>query len=184
MTKGYEQRKKSNKKYLEKFDEIKVRIPKGEKKEFQQLAKIRGKSLNSLIYELLKKELPDCQMKFTKHSVVSDIFGIVENNYEGPAVYALVDDMGKKYIGSTMNLETRLKFHDTHINVLLRDGKDGFVNGKMEDAILHGMKFHVEILEKLPYGISIEDLNNKEYYYLEKEGGCDSTYNMQPIKLK
>lgn len=43
--------------YLKKFDEIKVRVPKGEKEEFQELARRKGKSLNALIYDLLKETM-------------------------------------------------------------------------------------------------------------------------------
>ena len=50
-----ETRKKANEKYFEKFDDIKVRVPKGKKDEYKQLAENNGMSLNALIIELLEK---------------------------------------------------------------------------------------------------------------------------------
>lgn len=49
MTKGYEQRKESNKTYLAKLDEIKIRLPKGEKEKIKAHAESRGESVNGFI---------------------------------------------------------------------------------------------------------------------------------------
>lgn len=49
MTKGYEQRKKSNEKYLATLDEIKVRVPKGAKETIKSHAESRGESVNGFI---------------------------------------------------------------------------------------------------------------------------------------
>lgn len=180
----------ANNKYNEKaYDRINVAVPKGMKSEIGEHAKRIDGSVNSFVNRAIKEtmerdKLLKNQMQPEKQIVISDVFKNIDDDYDGPAVYALIDDEGKKYIGATNELKTRLQFHATHIKILLRDSIDGFLNEKMKDAILHGRKFHVEILEKLPAGISKEELNNREYYYLEKEGGCNSTYNMRPIKLK
>ena len=57
MTKGYEQRKESNKKYLAKFEEIKIRLPKEKKEEFKQRAEYEGKSLNQYAIDCMEKGL-------------------------------------------------------------------------------------------------------------------------------
>lgn len=46
MSKHYEQRKESNKRYLEKLDELKIRIPGGQKAVVQAAAAAAGESVN------------------------------------------------------------------------------------------------------------------------------------------
>lgn len=54
MTKHYEVRKESNKRYLEKLDEMKIRLPKGRKATVEALAAARGESVNGLVNGLLR----------------------------------------------------------------------------------------------------------------------------------
>lgn len=54
MTKHYEVRKESNKRYLEKLDELKIRVPKGRKATVEALAAARGESVNGLVNGLLR----------------------------------------------------------------------------------------------------------------------------------
>lgn len=56
MTKGYEQRKEANKKYLATLDEIRIRVPKGKKEEYKDLAEKARKSLNQFIVDCIEKE--------------------------------------------------------------------------------------------------------------------------------
>ena len=49
--------KKAVAKYHSKLDEIKVRVPKGERERYKQHAESKGKSLNALIIELLNKDM-------------------------------------------------------------------------------------------------------------------------------
>ena len=46
MSKHYEQRKEANKRYLEKQDELKIRIPGGQKATVQAAAAAAGESVN------------------------------------------------------------------------------------------------------------------------------------------
>lgn len=47
----------AHKRYVRKFDDIKVRVPKGERQIYSERAKLRGyKSLNSYIIALMKKD--------------------------------------------------------------------------------------------------------------------------------
>lgn len=48
---------KANAKYHEKLEDIKVRVPKGEREKYKQYAESIGKSLNALIIELLEEDM-------------------------------------------------------------------------------------------------------------------------------
>lgn len=52
-----EANKKAVAKYHAKLDEIKVRVPKGERERYKQHAESKGKSLNALIIELLNEDM-------------------------------------------------------------------------------------------------------------------------------
>ncbi len=56
MSKHYEQRKESNKRYLQKFDEIRIRVPNGMKDEYKARADAAGKSLNQYIIDCIEKD--------------------------------------------------------------------------------------------------------------------------------
>lgn len=55
MTKAYEQRKKANEKYLATLDEIKLRVPKGEKEKIKAYAESKGESVNGFIYRAIQE---------------------------------------------------------------------------------------------------------------------------------
>lgn len=57
MTKHYEQRKEANKKYLEKYEDIKIRVPLGTRDKYKAHAERKNTSLNKLIIELLNKDM-------------------------------------------------------------------------------------------------------------------------------
>ena len=50
------QRKATNK-YLDKFDDIKIRVPKGKREEYKSYASSKGMSLNNLIIDLIEKDM-------------------------------------------------------------------------------------------------------------------------------
>lgn len=52
-----EARKRANENYLKTQDEIRIRIPKGQKAEIQAYAKAQGKSLNAYIVELIRADM-------------------------------------------------------------------------------------------------------------------------------
>ena len=60
------QRKATNK-YLEKYDDIKLRVPKGKREEYKEYAESKGRSLNSLLIELIEKDMAETK-KFPEHS--------------------------------------------------------------------------------------------------------------------
>lgn len=45
---------KASAEYLKKFDEIRIRVPKGKKAEYMKQAEAEGKSLNQYIFDLLE----------------------------------------------------------------------------------------------------------------------------------
>lgn len=57
MTKHYEQRKESNKRYLSTQDEIKVRMPKGQKEIIKTHAESMGESVNSFIIRSIEETM-------------------------------------------------------------------------------------------------------------------------------
>ena len=59
MTKGYEQRKAANERYLAKLDEIRIMVPKVEKDKWKLAASSRGKSLNQFIVDSVEKEMDE-----------------------------------------------------------------------------------------------------------------------------
>lgn len=63
MTKHYEQRKKANQKYLAGLDEIKLRVPKGQKEVIKAHADRNGESVNGFISraidETMKRDQED-----------------------------------------------------------------------------------------------------------------------------
>lgn len=52
-----EAEKKAVAKYHAKFDDIKIRVPKGNREKFKEYAQSKGKSLNALIIELLENDM-------------------------------------------------------------------------------------------------------------------------------
>lgn len=57
MSKGYEQRKEANKRYLAKQDELKIRLPGGQKQAVEAHAASKGKSVNGLVNDLLREDM-------------------------------------------------------------------------------------------------------------------------------
>jgi predicted HicB family RNase H-like nuclease len=54
MTKTTDAQKKATAKYICKLDEIKIRVPKGKKEEYRQMAEAEGKSLNQFIIDRIE----------------------------------------------------------------------------------------------------------------------------------
>ena len=52
-----EGQRKAIAKYLAKFDNIRIRVPKGDREKYKLFAKSQGKSLNALIIELLDEKM-------------------------------------------------------------------------------------------------------------------------------
>ena len=57
MTKGYEQRKESNERYLAKLDRVVFRVPLGEKERIQEHAKRMGESANAFLVRAVCEQI-------------------------------------------------------------------------------------------------------------------------------
>lgn len=79
--------------------------------------------------------------------------------YNGIGIYALVDDTGKMYIGSSKQVHRRIKQHEEAI-------KAGRAAKQIRDAIAAGRSFRCVLLEELPYGISTYDLREREFFFI------------------
>lgn len=51
--------RKANAKYLSGQDDIKIRVPKGQRERYKKHAAAQGKSLNALIVELLERDIKE-----------------------------------------------------------------------------------------------------------------------------
>ncbi|MBO5319665.1 MAG: hypothetical protein IKK91_01360 [Ruminococcus sp.] len=49
--------KKATNKYLEKFEDIKIRVPKGSRDKYKDYAALKGMSLNNLIIALIEADM-------------------------------------------------------------------------------------------------------------------------------
>lgn len=57
MTKHYEQRKEANARYLAKLDEIRIRLPKGQKEAIKAHADSMGESVNAFINRAIQGQI-------------------------------------------------------------------------------------------------------------------------------
>ena len=65
---SYEYNKKYAKKYMEKLDEIKIRVPKGRKVDIEAHAKEKGESVNALLNALLMIDMGFSEEEWKKSS--------------------------------------------------------------------------------------------------------------------
>lgn len=108
-----------------------------------------------------------------------------DDDYTGSAIYSLVDNDGKRYIGQAKSLQARLNTHRQQLNLAYKNEKAIIPEGKkLIDAVRDGKKFKVQVLKKLMWNeTTINNLRYWESYYLEKYGGINNTYNTAPIPL-
>lgn len=105
------------------------------------------------------------------------------DDYNGAAIYSIVDRNGKRYIGQAKHLQQRLDAHRQALNKAYK-GIDVNVieNQNLVNAARNGETFSVEILYKIPwYKASRNMLRYYEKYYLDKYGGYKNTYNIAPV---
>lgn len=98
--------------------------------------------------------------------------------YNGPAIYALIDDSGKKYIGSTSDFQRRIKTWQAFMRKALKEGsRNGLLPHAITDALLAGKTFRVAVIEELPRSMCFRDRVAHERTALAECGGLCSTYN-------
>lgn len=106
-----------------------------------------------------------------------------DDDYDGSAIYSLIDEFGKRYIGQAIHLQQRLETHRRELNKASKGNNIHINEGeKLVDAVKAGRVFSVEILKKLEWSDStVNNLRYWENYYLDQFGGIDNTYNNMPI---
>ncbi len=118
-------------------------------------------------------------MKENNKSIIIDI-----PKYNGAAIYALVDQNNKRYVGSTNHLNRRIKTHRCFMNMVLTKGENGFVNPKLTTAIKNGSIFMCEVLAYIKTELSKNEAEEIERVFIQHFGGIENTYNVFPIKNK
>ncbi len=107
-----------------------------------------------------------------------------KDDYNEAAIYSLVDENGKRYIGQAIRLQNRLETHRRALNKAYKepDNEEITENANLIKAVREGLKFRVEILYKIPYYERTKNmLRYYENYYHVKYGGYKNTYNIAPI---
>ena len=95
-------------------------------------------------------------------------------DYDGVGIYMIKNLItGKVYIGSSVNVKTRIKQHDYAF-------KKGTCNQKFLEDIEKGHKFTCVILEKYDM-ISRYELRDRESYFVNKYDSFNSGYNNFPV---
>lgn len=103
-------------------------------------------------------------------------------SYNGPGVYALTDESGRQYIGSSLNVRKRIKQHDKSlINAKRGHVQKTLSSHKMQIAAKNGVTFKASVLWRLPDGGTQYDLWDAEKRFLLLAGGCKNTYNTKDV---
>lgn len=98
-------------------------------------------------------------------------------DHEACGVYALVDENGKVYIGSSKNIRKRMIQHNSNLNKILLGYKPGTVASiKLSNAVLSGHIFSCSILKECDPD-SIDAMHILENEYIIYYGGVENTYN-------
>ena len=107
------------------------------------------------------------------------------DDYNGAAIYSLVDENGKRYRGQAIHLQQRLNTHRQELNkAYKRNTIEVVENVELANAARRGIKFKVDVLYKIPwYNATKNNLLYYENYYLEKYGGYKNTYNKAYIPM-
>lgn len=96
-------------------------------------------------------------------------------------IYALIDNNGKMYIGSSKNIKQRVSSHQTHFKTYLRDGVDGFINPAMKEAMRNGLSFKCEVLAKFNCDLSSTERREIERIFISKFSKLKALYNYSVI---
>lgn len=108
-----------------------------------------------------------------------------DTEYNGAAIYALVDDDGKMYIGRASRLQKRLYAHRRALQ-RARDRSPGSLGGeghRLVEAAAQGKKFEARILRKFPEEeVTMNVLRYWECHYYKqygkKKNPWDIAYNL------
>ena len=98
-------------------------------------------------------------------------------SWECAGIYALVDELGKVYIGSAVNLRKRLVAHNRGLYNAGRGVRDAFESQALQDAAAGGHAFQVSILAAFPSGISSQLLRQIEREFIAEYAERGPLYN-------
>jgi len=101
--------------------------------------------------------------------------GIPDGDQAG--IYALVDDEGKHYIGSAINLRKRLLTHDMGLWHAHKGEHDAFESQALQDAVMEGRTFRIVLLAVFPAGIDTPLLRQVERDYIHHYASAGDIYN-------
>lgn len=101
--------------------------------------------------------------------------------YSGAGVYALIGSDGRYYIGSSKNVNQRLKTHLSCMRRSIKNGHDAFVSSKLEDALHKGITFDCKLLATFGEELSKSELEEIERIFIRKHV---NSYNTKPIRHK
>lgn len=97
-------------------------------------------------------------------------------------VYALIDENDVPYIGSTVNLFQRIRFHNACFNDIIKKGYNAFENSYVNKSVMRGMRFRLVILASFAIdSVKLEELREIEQYYIILAGGLTATYNVLAV---
>lgn len=104
-------------------------------------------------------------------------------------IYALVDENGKMYIGSAINLKKRLIQHNRGMSIALSGEHDAFESQSLQNAVTAGRHFTVSILAVFPCGLSADFLRKIEREFIAEYSKGVPLYNSRikgerPVQLK
>ena len=91
-------------------------------------------------------------------------------NYPYPGVYGLVSSTNVIYVGSSTNVQRRLKQHQSIFQQIQSADDDHIYgyNSKSEADIKSGIDFHSILLEPCSESITVSELRDKETYWIHR----------------
>jgi hypothetical protein len=105
-----------------------------------------------------------------------------EDKYNGAGIYRLYDNYGKSYIGRSIHIQNRLRWHRYKLNDVFFNDTPYGDNVKLDEAVQKGLTFNAEILEKVPpEEVNFWNMRRKEEKWVELYGGVENTYNVRIV---
>lgn len=98
--------------------------------------------------------------------------------YDGAAVYALIDNTGRPYIGSTNDFQRRIRTWEVFMRKVIKEKcLNGLCPQSIGVALLSGRSFRAAVVEALPHDMGYADRIAHERAALLSVGGLEHTYN-------
>ena len=134
---GYtESRKKANEKYLkESVEDIRIRVPKGDKAKVQAHATSTGESMNAFVVQAIKDEMAKVVIPLSKSITFNET---IQNDLEAAL---------KKYGGSYMTGYSRESRSDGNANLILKFKSNDHITDEIIDEFVSILKnYGIDVL--------------------------------------